>query len=104
MNALNCQAYRPTEGLACGSCGADIKQHECPQDERKMDYAADRVIELLDALGITREEAATITLTMAVNHYVATGVTEQRALLAVRCVHQYRLREGQNDKVLVNRR
>ncbi|MCZ6868061.1 MAG: hypothetical protein O7G84_00995 [Gammaproteobacteria bacterium] len=69
----------------------------------KLEAAADKVIALCNELGLTVDEVATMTHTIAVNHFVASGVTEQRAARATQLAHRWRVSQGQNDRVLVKR-
>lgn len=63
-------------------------------DVAKMEAAADRVVALLDELGLTREEAASVAMTIAGNHLVATNATEERAGLAAIGIYRWRARVG----------
>lgn len=103
MNTFNCQAYNPRDDLSCANCGADITQHDSPQDVPKLENAADKVIKLCDALGLSRDEMATLAHSIALNHFVATGVSERNALLATKYHYRWRTREGNNERVLVKR-
>ena len=70
-------------------------------DVERMETAADKIVALAAELGVTRAEMASLCVTVGANHLVATGVSRERALLAMAGIYDWRVAVGLHTKFLV---
>ncbi|MEE9220023.1 MAG: hypothetical protein V3U34_00600 [candidate division NC10 bacterium] len=67
----------------------------------RTESAADTFVDLGSSMGLDREEMASVTLAIALNHMFASGVPESRAHLAVSTMYRLREQLGVEDRYLV---